>query len=101
MQRKSLTLFAKYNRSGCESLPYQDLPHYGCEETGVDYLDTANYEPKDEAKFEYSWQWAYQERFEKAGIMALLGSGFDPGVTNVYTAYAAKHTLTRLLFGYC
>ena len=74
------------------ALPYQDLPIMdACLETGVDYLDTANYEPKDEAKFEYSWQWAYQERFEKAGIMALLGSGFDPGVTNVYTAYAAKH----------
>ena len=49
------------------------------------------YEPKDVAKFEYSWQWAYQEKFQKAGLMALLGSGFDPGVTNVFTAYAAKH----------
>ena len=74
------------------ALPYQDLPIMdACLEAGVDYMDTANYEPKDVAKFEYSWQWAYQERFEKAGLMALLGSGFDPGVTNIYTAYAAKH----------
>ena len=74
------------------ALPYQDLPIMdACLETGVNYLDTANYEPRDEAKFCYKWQWDYQERFKKAGIMALLGSGFDPGVTNVYTAYAAKH----------
>ena len=74
------------------ALPYQDLPIMdACLETGIDYLDTANYEPKDVAKFEYSWQWAYQERFTQKGITALLGSGFDPGVTNVYTAYAAKH----------
>jgi len=62
-----------------------------CLETGVDYLDTANYEPPDLAKFEYKWQWAYQERFKNAGLMALLGSGFDPGVTNVFCAYAQKH----------
>ena len=62
------------------ALPYQDLPLMdACLETGVNYLDTANYEPPDEAKFEYKWQWAYRERFEKAGLMALLGSGFDPG----------------------
>lgn len=74
------------------ALPYQDLPIMdACLATGTDYLDTANYEPKDVAKFEYSWQWAYQQRFADKGIMALLGSGFDPGVTNVYTAYAAKH----------
>ncbi|KFZ28963.1 saccharopine dehydrogenase [Pseudidiomarina atlantica] len=74
------------------ALPYQDLPIMdACLETGVHYLDTANYEPKDEAKFEYSWQWAYHERFKEKGIMALLGAGFDPGVTNVFTAYAAKH----------
>lgn len=74
------------------ALPYQDLPIMdACLETGVHYLDTANYEPKDEAKFEYSWQWAYQERFKEKGLMALLGAGFDPGVTNVFTAYAAKH----------
>lgn len=74
------------------ALPYQDLPIMdACLACGVDYLDTANYEPKDEAKFEYSWQWAYQDKFKEKGLMALLGSGFDPGVTNVYTAYAAKH----------
>ncbi|QGY42575.1 saccharopine dehydrogenase family protein [Maribellus comscasis] len=74
------------------ALPYQDLPIMdACLETGVNYMDTANYEPKDEAKFEYSWQWAYQERFKEKGIMAVLGCGFDPGVTSIYTAYAAKH----------
>ena len=76
------------------ALPYQDLHIMdACLETGVDYLDTANYEPLDTAHFEYSWQWAYQERFKQAGLMALLGSGFDPGVTNVYTALAAKKYL--------
>jgi len=76
------------------ALPYQDLHIMdACLATGVDYLDTANYEPLDTAKFEYSWQWAYQERFKQAGLMALLGSGFDPGVTNVYTALAAKQYL--------
>lgn len=76
------------------ALPYQDLHIMdACLETGVDYLDTANYEPMDTAKFEYSWQWAYQERFKEKGLMALLGSGFDPGVTNVYTALAAKKYL--------
>ncbi len=79
------------------ALPYQDLPIMdACLETGVHYLDTANYEPKDVAKFEYSWQWAYRERFEKAGLMALLGCGFDPGVTGVFTAYAAKHHFDEL-----
>lgn len=74
------------------ALPYQDLALMdACLETGVDYLDTANYEPPDVAKFEYKWQWAYRERFEKAGLTALLGSGFDPGVTNVYCAWAQKH----------
>ena len=74
------------------ALPYQDLAIMdGCLEAGVDYLDTANYEPPEVAKFEYSWQWAYRERFEKAGRMALLGCGFDPGVTNVFCAYALKH----------
>ena len=74
------------------ALPYQDLTIMdACLETGVNYLDTANYEPLDEAKFEYKWQWAYQERFKAAGLMALLGSGFDPGVTNVFCAYAQKH----------
>ena len=74
------------------ALPYQDLTLMeACLRTGVNYLDTANYEPKDEAHFEYSWQWAYKDRFEKAGLTAILGCGFDPGVTSVYTAYAAKH----------
>lgn len=74
------------------ALPYQDLHIMdACLETGVDYLDTANYEPLDEAKFEYKWQWEYQDRFKDAGLMALLGSGFDPGVTNVFCAYAQKH----------
>lgn len=74
------------------ALPYQDLPIMdACLETGVHYVDTANYEPKDVAKFEYKWQWAYREKFEKAGITALLGSGFDPGVTGVFSAYAQKH----------
>ena len=74
------------------ALPYQDLALMdACLETGVHYLDTANYEPPEEAKFEYHWQWAYQDKFEKAGLKALLGSGFDPGVTNVFTAWALKH----------
>lgn len=79
------------------ALPYQDLAIMdACLETGVHYLDTANYEPKDVAKFEYSWQWAYKEKFEQKGIMALLGCGFDPGVTGVYTAFAAKHQFDEI-----
>lgn len=74
------------------ALPYQDLTIMdACLETGVHYIDTANYEPEDTAKFEYKWQWAYREKYEKAGITALLGSGFDPGVTSVFSAYALKH----------
>ena len=74
------------------ALPYQDLHIMdACLAAGVDYVDTANYEPEDTAKFEYKWQWAYRERFEKAGLTALLGSGFDPGVTSVFSAYAQKH----------
>ena len=74
------------------ALPYQDLTIMdACLNTGVHYVDTANYEPEDTAKFEYKWQWAYRDRFEKAGITALLGSGFDPGVTSVFSAYALKH----------
>lgn len=74
------------------ALPYQDLTIMdACLETKVDYVDTANYEPEDTAKFEYKWQWAYRERFKEAGITALLGSGFDPGVTGVFSAYAQKH----------
>lgn len=79
------------------ALPYQDLPIMdACLQTGVHYLDTANYEPKEEAKFEYSWQWAYKKRFEERGIMALLGCGFDPGATQVFTAYAAKHHFSEM-----
>lgn len=74
------------------ALPYQDLVIMdACLVEGVHYLDTANYEPKDKAEFEYSWQWAYRKKFEEKGIMALLGCGFDPGVTGVFTAHAAKH----------
>jgi saccharopine dehydrogenase (NAD+, L-lysine-forming) len=79
------------------ALPYQDLPIMdACLEAGVDYLDTANYEPKDEAKFEYKWQWAYQDKFKDAGLCALLGSGFDPGVTNVFCAYAQKELFDEI-----
>jgi saccharopine dehydrogenase (NAD+, L-lysine-forming) len=79
------------------ALPYQDLHIMdACLAAGVDYLDTANYEPLDVAKFEYSWQWAYQDRFAKAGRMALLGSGFDPGMTNVFCAYVQKHLLDEI-----
>ncbi|MEX2442401.1 MAG: saccharopine dehydrogenase family protein [Alkalispirochaeta sp.] len=79
------------------ALPYQDLSIMeACLETGVHYLDTANYEPPESARFEYSWQWAYRERFREAGLMALLGSGFDPGVTNVFAAYTAKHLLDEI-----
>jgi saccharopine dehydrogenase (NAD+, L-lysine-forming) len=74
------------------ALPYQDLTIMdACLACEVNYLDTANYEPKNEAHFEYSWQWAYRERFEKAGLTAILGCGFDPGVTGVFSAYALKH----------
>jgi len=74
------------------ALPYQDLVLMdACLATGTNYLDTANYEPTDVAKFEYKWQWAYRDRFEQAELMALLGSGFDPGVTNVFCAWAQKH----------
>jgi saccharopine dehydrogenase (NAD+, L-lysine-forming) len=79
------------------ALPYQDLHIMdACLAAGVDYLDTANYEPPNVAKFEYKWQWAYRERFARAGRMAVLGSGFDPGVTNVYCAYAQKHLLDEI-----
>ena len=74
------------------ALPYQDLTIMdACLETGVHYIDTANYEPKDIPKFEYKWQWAYHERFKNRGIMAVLGCGFDPGVSNAYCAYAQKN----------
>ena len=81
------------------ALPYQDLTIMeACLQTGVHYLDTANYEPKDEAKFEYSWQWAYRERFKQANLTAILGCGFDPGVTGVFTAYAAKHYFDEMVY---
>ena len=74
------------------ALPYQDLHIMdACLECKVDYIDTANYEPEDTAKFEYKWQWAYRDHYKEAGITALLGSGFDPGVTSVFSAYALKH----------
>ncbi|HEX5538078.1 MAG TPA: saccharopine dehydrogenase family protein [Sphingobium sp.] len=79
------------------ALPYQDLAIMdACLAAGVHYMDTANYEPRDEAHFEYSWQWAYQDRFAQAGLMALLGSGFDPGVTSVFATYLKKHHLDRI-----
>ncbi len=79
------------------ALPYQDIALMdACLETGVNYLDTANYEPPHEAKFEYKWQWEYHQRYKDKGIMALLGSGFDPGVTNVFCAYAQKHLFDEI-----
>ncbi len=79
------------------ALPYQDLVLMdACLEAGIHYLDTANYEPEDEAKFEYHWQWAYQERFKAAGLTAILGSGFDPGVTSVFAKWLKKHKLDTI-----
>ncbi len=81
------------------ALPYQDLHIMdACLAEGVAYLDTANYEPIEEAKFEYSWQWAYNDRYREAGLTAVLGCGFDPGVTSVFTAYAAKHHFDEIRF---
>lgn len=81
------------------ALPYQDLTIMeACLKCGVHYLDTANYEPREEAKFEYSWQWAYHERFKNAGLLAVLGCGFDPGVTGIFTARAAKHHFDEIRF---
>ena len=81
------------------ALPYQDLTIMeACLKTKTNYMDTANYEPPETAHFEYSWQWAYKKRFEEAGITALLGSGFDPGVTGVFSAYAAKHYFDEIEF---
>ena len=81
------------------ALPYQDLTIMeACLRHGCSYLDTANYEPKDEAHFEYSWQWACEERFEAAGLTAILGCGFDPGVTSIFTAYAAKHYFDEIQY---
>lgn len=79
------------------ALPYQDLPIMdACLAAGVHYLDTANYEPRDEAKFSYTWQWAYHERYRQRGILAVLGCGFDPGVISVYCAYAQKHLFDEI-----
>ncbi len=79
------------------ALPYQDLTIMdACLAAGVHYMDTANYEPREEAKFEYKWQWAYQERFKEKGLMALLGSGFDPGVTSVFAGWLKKHKLDTI-----
>ena len=79
------------------ALPYQDLAIMdACLATGVNYMDTANYEPKDVAKFEYHWQWAYQDKFKEAGLTALLGSGFDPGVTSVFAMWLKKHKLKTI-----
>lgn len=81
------------------ALPYQDLTIMdACLACGVNYLDTANYEPIDEAKYEYKWQWAYQDRFKEAGLTAILGCGFDPGVTSVFVAYAAKHQFDEMQY---
>lgn len=81
------------------ALPYQDLTIMeACLQAGVNYLDTANYEPKDEAHFEYSWQWAYHERFKEKGLTAILGCGFDPGVSAIFTAYAAKHHFDEIQY---
>ncbi len=79
------------------ALPYQDLALMdACLEAGVHYLDTANYEPEDNAKFEYHWQWAYQDRFKAAGLTAILGSGFDPGVTSIFATWIRKHKLDSI-----
>ena len=90
-------LFNSFNRLVINlALPYQDLTIMeACLACGCNYLDTANYEPKDEAHFEYSWQWAYKEKFEQAGLTAILGCGFDPGVSQVFTAYAANTISTK------
>lgn len=90
----TIALIRKYNPDLLinVALPYQDLSLMdACLATKTHYLDTANYEPKDVAKFEYKWQWAYRDKFKQAGITGILGCGFDPGVTSIYTAYAAKH----------
>jgi saccharopine dehydrogenase (NAD+, L-lysine-forming) len=79
------------------ALPYQDLALMdACLEAGINYMDTANYEPPEKAEFEYSWQWAYQDRFKEAGLTAILGSGFDPGVTSVFATWLRKHKLDTI-----
>ena len=96
---ETISVIKKYNPFVVVNLalPYQDLNIMeACLSTNTHYLDTANYEPKDDANFEYKWQWDFQQKFKKKGIMALLGSGFDPGVTNVFTAYTKKHYLDNI-----
>ena len=79
------------------ALPYQDLPIMdACLEAGVNYMDTANYEPRDEAKFSYTWQWPYHDKFKAKGLMAILGCGFDPGQSNIYCAYAQEHLFDEI-----
>ncbi|MBT3069872.1 saccharopine dehydrogenase family protein [Rhodomicrobium sp. Az07] len=79
------------------ALPYQDLTIMeACLQTGVDYIDTANYEPKDEAKFTYEWQWPFDEKYKAKGNLAVLGCGFDPGVTNVFCAYAQENLFDEI-----
>ncbi|MDA8687660.1 saccharopine dehydrogenase family protein [bacterium] len=98
---QTISVIKKYNPFVVVNLalPYQDLNIMeACLSTNTHYLDTANYEPKDDANFEYKWQWDFQQKFKKKGIMALLGSGFDPGVTNVFTAYTKKHYLDNIEF---
>jgi saccharopine dehydrogenase (NAD+, L-lysine-forming) len=100
-QEELVALFREYQPDLVVNLalPYQDLSIMdACLACGVSYLDTANYEPLDEAKYQYSWQWAYKDRFEKAGLTAILGCGFDPGVTGVYTAYAARHHFDEIQY---
>ena len=98
---ETISVIKKYNPFVVVNLalPYQDLNIMeACLSTNTHYLDTANYEPKDDANFEYKWQWDFQQKFKKKGIMALLGSGFDPGVTNVFTAHTKKHYLDNIEF---
>ncbi len=81
------------------ALPYQDLAIMdACLATGVHYMDTANYEPKEVAKFTYEWQWPYHERFKEKGLMAVLGCGFDPGVSNIFCAYAQEKLMDEIHF---
>jgi saccharopine dehydrogenase (NAD+, L-lysine-forming) len=98
---ETISVIKKYNPFVVVNLalPYQDINIMeACLSTNTHYLDTANYEPKDDANFEYKWQWDFQQKFKKKGIMALLGSGFDPGVTNVFTAHTKKHYLDNIEF---
>jgi saccharopine dehydrogenase (NAD+, L-lysine-forming) len=98
---ETISVIKKYNPFVVVNLalPYQDLNIMeACLSTNTHYLDTANYEPKDDTNFEYKWQWDFQQKFKKKGIMALLGSGFDPGVTNVFTAHTKKHYLDNIEF---